>query len=658
MKKWTSQAEVRFAEYQGAFKRFLLWSFGVVLPLGILLFEWFASFCGSVFFDPIPTVFHGAWIVWIAAVNLWVLRQAGGLSDKWRGAAVAFAGVGAMFYGLLFLPLLHLSLLAVLFMGMGLLSLTPVITAWATWRLGRNARQVAGSMVDFKQGWRMGLMVGLIGLLALEGPGLWTRANLQTAAGEGDGATAAIERLRVFHSEKVLLKACYEGNRGTQMGTDVSGWILNGWRIPGLMFDGRSHVGADSENVRDVFFRVTGKPFNSLMPPGNRVGAGWMGRGADPLAEMAFDAHHGGDEVAVRIKNLDLAESRFDGHVDAGSELGYGEWTMVFKNGSATAREARCHILLPRDGRVSRLTLWVNGEPMEAALNTVSKVKAAYRAVAVVQRLDPVLVNVVAPDTVMMQCFPVPAHGEMKIRIGITAPLDAGTWEMPRIIERNFGLAKKLESAVWLQGDQGFSLTGNGEPFSSMRDGEAQSLAATLAGESVLRGDLVVKMGREPVSQVVWCEDRFANDAERFLIREPVTRQAAPSGKPVMVIDGSAAMREMRDELLKLVPTLGERGISIILADDGAKAIAANELGKHRFSGGRDNEPALREALRLAKENGGPVVWIHGPQAVGLSHSEAIMQLLERGQNRPMIYAVEGFPGPNRLAQMLYKSGP
>ena len=82
-----------------------------------------------------------------------------------------------------------------------------------------------------------------------------------------------------------------------------------------------------------------------------------------------------------------------------------------------------------------------------------------------------------------------------------------------------------------------------------------------------------------------------------------------------------------------------------------------SELESYRFTGGRDNEPALREGIRLAKETGAPVVWLHGPQAVGLSQSEAIQQLLERGTVRPVIYEVEAATGPNRLAEAIYRTG-
>ena len=503
----------------------------------------------------------------------------------------------------------------------------------------------------------MGLVAALLAFAALEGSALWTRANLTNAMADDERSAAAISRLRVWHSERVLLKACYEGNRATTMSTDISGWILSGWRIPAMVFGENGLVAFDSEKARDVFFRVTGKPFNSLKPPDSSRGTALRGR-ADPMADMEFDDHVGGDDVAVRLKSLDLTESRFDGHVDGVSRIAYGEWTMVFKNTSSNAQEARCQVRLPRDGRVSRLTLWVNGEPREAAFSTVSKVKAAYKAVAVVQRRDPVLVNVVGPDTVMVQCFPVPAHGEMKIRFGVTAPLDGGRWEMPRIVERNFGTASTLEHAVWLQGDRGFGLTGTGKTLAAHRDGEGHSLPATLAGGAVMDAGIAVQTDPLPAEPaVVWCEDRFAKPAERFLIREPVTVTRPGSNKVVVVIDGSSSLAASKNWLTQAIGDAADDDLLLVLADDHARRVGLPELKGYRFTGGRDNEPALREGIRLAKETGAPVVWIHGPQAVGLSQSEAIGQLLERGTVKPVIYEVEAVAGPNRLAEAIYRSG-
>jgi hypothetical protein len=651
--EWQTKAKVRKSS---AFARSLLWVFGVVFPAGVLIFEMIASFCGSVFFDPVPTWWHSGLITLVPGVNAWLLLGAPRGKEMTKGAAAGFVLVIALFYGLLFLPLIHLSVIALICMGMGLLSLTPVAASICTWRIGRRAVIESMQPGSYKSGWRAGIVAALMALLALEGSALWTRTNLMQSMGEGDGSAAAISRLRTLHSERVLLKACYEGNRGTAMATDISGWLLSGWKNPVMMFGRNVPAAFDSEKARDVFFRVTGKPFNSLKPPKGVSGSSLMGRRGDPLEEMEFDDHVGGDDVAVRLKYLDLAESRFDGHVNAASRIGYGEWTMVFKNRSSNAQEARCQVRLPRDGRVSRLTLWVNGEPREAAFSTVSKVKAAYKTVAVVRSRDPVLVNVVGPDTVMVQCFPVPAHGEMKIRFGVTAPLDDGRWELPHIVERNFGTTESLEHAVWLQGDCGFELTGTGKTQAAGRDGEGHSLPATLDGASVLKPGIALKcaaLTSEPA--VVWCEDRFAKPEERILIREQVTMERKGSNKVVLVIDGSSSMAGSKKWITKSISDGGE--VIMLLADDHARRVSRDELDDYRFAGGRDNEPALREGIRMAKETGAPVVWVHGPQAVGLSQSEAIQQLLERGTTEPVIYEIEAASGPNRLAEAIYRTG-
>ena len=640
----------------GKFGRAMAWTFGVVLPAVVLIFEMISSFCGSVFFDPAPTWWHAAWIAMVPTVNAWLLLGGSGGGENTKGAAAGFVLVTALFYGLLFAPLIPLSVIALLAIGMGILSLTPVFTALTTWRIGRAARRESGNPAGFRAGWRMGVLAGLMVLCVLEGPALWTRVNLSQALADGGESAAAISRLRAWHSERVLLKACYEGNRGTQMSTDISGWMLKGWRVPAAIMGNGNLPSLDSEKVREVFFRVTGKPFNSLKPPGSNRGGGLLGRG-DPLEEIDFDDHLGGDDVAVRLKHLDLAESRFDGHIDSVSRIGYGEWTMVFKNGSGNAKEARCQVKLPRDGRVSRLTLWVNGEPREAAFSTVSKVKAAYKSVAVVQRRDPVLVNVVGPDTVMVQCFPVPAHGEMKIRLGVTAPLDGRRWELPHIVERNFGTLGDLEHALWFQGDSGFDLCGNGKASESHPDGNGQSLAATLAGHSVARPGIALVVDPLADEPVVWCEDRFAKPEERFLIRETVSTKRQASGRPVVVIDGSGSLAAAREWILQALGSVPPGEIDLLIADDHARRVTPKELKSHHFTGGRDNEAALREAIRNAKETGGPIVWIHGPQGIGLSQSEALVQLLERGSVKPVIYEVEAETGPNRLAEAIYRTG-
>ncbi len=635
------------------------WVWGVILPLLVSLFELAAVFCGSVFFDPLATWWHALAVLAVPLINWWLLKDGPRGSERWKGVAAGFALVIACFYALLFVPLIPLSALAVIYLGLGFLSLTPVIAGILTWRISRAAGGRSSDGRKYRRGRLAGIGIALLSLLLLEGPALWTRANLAAAKGDGEEKAEAIERLRSFHSKRTLLLACYEGGRGGGFTpTDISGWIAQGWNGPAQLFNLENRWAFNADLAQQVYFRVTGESFNAQKPP-RLVRPGTLGRGGNPFNEVEFDSHLGGDQVAIRVKDLDMSESRFDGHLDARSQLGYGEWTMVFKNSGLQAKEARCQVLMPRGGRVSRLTLWVNGEPREAAFNSVSKVKAAYKSVAVVQRRDPVLVTMSGPDTILVQCFPVPANGEMKIRFGITAPLDHGQWELPRILERNFGTMDTLEHSVWLQADAGFSLASTGiESRDAVRDGPGFSMSASLKPDAAMAGATAVRMEVAAMPAAVWCEDKFAAAYERYLIREPKLNRVSPS-ELLLVIDGSASMEKAKPWLLEsLKNDFPADAFHILLADDKATAVKVADLEAHEFTGGRDNEPALREAVRMAKSGEiGEIVWLHGPQAAGLSQPEALLQLIERGTRQPVIHTVMAENGPNRLAEALQSSG-
>lgn len=653
----TAQAKRAYKPATG-FARFIQWTFGVVLPLAILMFEALSGFCAGVFFDPIPTWYHAILVALVPLANAWFLTGKFKSTDFKRGIAAGGSLIVALGYGLLFFPLAPLSLLALIFFGMGFLSLTPILSALVSWRLGKAQKRAALDAPKFRLGWRIGALGALLAIGLLEAPALWTRIHLMEAQQEGPARQQAIACLRGFHSEPTLLRACYEGNRGTSMATDISGWSFKSWQIPFELFGADIRFAdTDSEKMRDVFFRVTGKSFNSVKPP-RMVRESRMGRNADVFSEVQFDSHLGGDDVAVRIKGLDLTDSRLDLHLDAPSQLGYGEWTMVFHNDGREAREARCQVRLPQGGHVSRLTLWVNGEPREAAFNSVAKVKAAYKAIAVVQRRDPVLVTMVGPDTVMVQCFPVPAHGDMKIRFGVTAPLSKGHWELPRIIEHNFGTRDGIEHAVWLQSGRKFDLIGRDFYQGSAKDGDGQSLTAGMKIHSAFSNVFAAKIDTPAQPEAVWCEDRFAKAEEKFLIRKPVPGEAKPPMHLIVAIDGSASLASAKPWILQALKQQPGGSYTLILADDGARKLnGLPELESYTFSGGRDNEPALREAVRLAKNReDAAVVWLHGPQAVKLSQSEALLQMLQRGTKRIAIHALAIEEGPNRLAEALYQS--
>jgi hypothetical protein len=636
-----------------AWRKNLIWFFGVFFPLGVVIFEWLVNFCGGVFFDPIPTMGHGLLLLSVPILNAWLLKTAGEQAKrrwKWRALASGLSCAVGAFYSLLFLPLVPASLCALIAYGLGLLSLSPILAWLSTWKISVREKHLAAfcGATDFRRLWWTSLLV-VFGLLCIyEVPGLWTRHQVERyLTSDSTISQDAVETLRAYHSEETLLGQCYQSEVFMD-GGDIATWVSDdAWRV--MSFSSNTGRTQDVNKVRDLYFKVTGAPFNAKRPPhwqrGSNIGA--PRRNALSF-ESEFDFDHGGDAVASQIKYLDCKESRFDGHIDGRSRIGYGEWTLVFQNQGTVAREARCQIRLPHGGQVSRLTLWINGEPREAAFGSVAQVKAAYKEVAVVQRRDPVLVNMVGPDTFMVQCFPVPAKGEMKIRLGVTAPLEGDQWRLPRIIEKNFGLTDSLAHTVWMQSDEHFSCIEN--HLDSHEDGEIESLS--FETKTMPMSFHVSEAPRE--MPAIWCEDRFAAPTEKILVAQPILGKRAAVDKCIVVVDGSYTLQAHREWISR---ELVGKNVSILLANDKSVSITAEAVAKHEFRGGCNNEPALYEALRLAKESSrAAVIWLHGPQPVEMNQTERILQLLERGISRPAFYEVPVVDGSNRLFEKLGRS--
>jgi Vault protein inter-alpha-trypsin domain len=636
------------------FKKNVLWLFGVIFPFGIVLFEWATNFCGSVFFETIPTVVHGLLLLAVPLLHFWLLRtkeQQPKLAWKWRAMASGLSFGVSLFYGMLFVPLVPASCFAMIAFGMGLLPLSPIFAWICSYRiyLAEKTRATSYGVKNYKRIWRAAFLTVFAALCLHEVPALWTRHQVARYFEEEEAVSQdALQSLRSFHSAETLLGMCYETN-SYMSGGSISNWVSRqAWNA--ITFGNEFIAMSDNSKVRDLYFRVTGVPFNSQRPPHWQNASSFSQRGGSwerELEEIDFDL--GGDVVAAKVKHLDCKESRFDGHLDAKARIGYGEWTLVFRNTATMAKEARCQMRLPSGGQVSRLTLWINGEPREAAFGTVAQVKAAYKEVAVVQRRDPVLVNMIGPDTIMVQCFPVPPQGEMKIRIGITAPLEGDTWRLPYITEKNFGQVSQMENALWMQADKAFSCIDTAK--NSHADGEMQSM---IFGSDTMK--LRMKLSELPKEpSAVWCEDRFADPEHKYLIGAAQTIKSPAMEKIIIVVDSSKALQEQRTWIAN---ALKDQAVRIILANDAALDISAENLAKHEFRGGCDNEPALYEALRDAKEStNAAVVWLHGPQPTLLCKSERISQLLERGSNRPKFFALPVVDGANRLFEVLGRSG-
>lgn len=638
----------------------LLLIFGVILPAVTFGIEIVTGMCAGAFFDPLPTVWHSLLVALVPISNALVWRAAatGNTSGRrtlgWlNGTAI---GIGA-FYTLLFLPLLLPGVFALIVFGWGLLPWTPILSLVCAIMLRRHLKRQAPEPEPAPlPGLYRGIAAAWLVLLVIDAPVWVTRVGLQMAADdEPTRQQRGLDWLRTFGHEETLLRACY-GRTRRAAEFDLSSWLVPGREL-------------SAEQAREVFYRVTGRPFNSVPAPRVRTARGnWAG-----LDDWTWDGDQGGEQVGGRLRGLTLRSSRLDTVVDADAAHAYCEWTLEFRNDSTQAREARGQILLPAGGVMSRLTLWVNGEEREAAFAGRAQVRQAYQDVAIVRRQDPVLVTTAGPDRVLMQCFPVPANGgSMKVRVGITAPLQLegaarGTLALPRFLERNFTVPDGVNHSVWLDAKGARAVTGPTLVRDEPKPG-IHSLHGTLSEPELAGAAGRVGIERDPVRKRVWVNDERGDPG--FIIQQQVLEVAAAAPPVVaVVVDGGRemtphlpavvqALRAMPEKMEWTLVVAGDTPQTLLppghSADPAQRALALERLRRSGNRGGTDNVPAVVAGWdAAATKPGGVVLWIHAPQPVLLSSVEPLLQRYERRPRGPQILALPIQNGPNRVLEQL-----
>ena len=632
---------------------------GVILPAISITVEASTHFCAEIFFDPIPTTWHLLVVIFVplAQLQVWfALRR--GRPDRLRLAGFINAvtiGI-SIFYSIVYLSILPLALMTVL-IGLGFLPLAPYFSLVAALVMRHKLNQIAAIAPPKPFAIKnRGLVVGLVLTFALVGiielPATITRIGLQKAVSDSPQTRAeGIRFLRTFGNKDALLRSCYDH---TGLATDLIGYSV-------LM--GSPVAPADAQKI---YYRVTGETFDSSIPP-ERIGGGRL----VPQDTVDFDSDQGGTRIRHKLKGLSLANSKLGASVDGDGGVGYVEWTLVFRNDSTDQREARAEVQLPPGGVVSRLTLWVNGEPREAAFAGRGKVTQAYQQVAIRQRRDPVLITTAGRDRILVQCFPVPANGgEMKIRFGITVPLplaepNTAQLLLPYFADRNFRIADDVYHSIAIKSKTRLRPF-NGFLGTSKEGGDDYLLLGSLRDEDLSQGGSAALVDRSDI-QEMWTRDPFEKG---FVVQQKIEeRTPAHLQRIVLVVDTSETMFQNRWQVQRAVKSLPpEFDVKLLLADadiTGADKwlenmapgpIAINNvLDYSDFAGGADNVPALLKAWDLAAEKPGnnAIVWVHDPQRLLIHAPE---ELIQRWNNRPYgptLYSIQATRGADEIEKAL-----
>lgn len=629
---------------------------GVIFPAISITVEASSHICAEVFFDPIPSIWHLLLVIFVplAQIQVWfAIRKGAPHKLKLAGFLNALVIGISIFYSFIYLSILPLALLTVL-IGLGLLPLAPYFSLLAALMMRHKLNQLAAtspskSFAVKKRGLAVGLGLTLGVLALIELPATLTRIGLQKAVSASPQTKAeGIRFLRAYGSKDALLRSCYNQ---TGMATDLIGYALM-IRDP-----------VDPVEAQQIYYRVTGETFDSSLPP-ERIGGRLI-----PQDTVDWDADQGGSRIHGKLKGLSLADSKLEATVDANGGVGYMDWTLVFRNESWDQREARAEVQLPPGGVVSRLSLWVNGEPREAAFAGRGHVTQAYQQVAIRQRRDPVLVTTAGRDRILVQCFPVPPNGgEMKIRFGITLPLplqepNRAELLLPYFSDRNFRIPDDVHHSVNIKSKTPlWPLT-----QTSRNDEEsADPISRSINDEELSQPDSAILVDRSDVKEM-WSKDPFEKG---FIVQQKIEeRIPAHLYRIVIVVDTSETMSKWVSHLQAAVKSLpADFDVKLVLADSdliyGVSPVKTLVEGRDEiysalryanFTGGADNIPALTNAWDMAAERPGnnAIVWIHDPQRLLIKSPEELKQRWNSRPYGPTLYSVQATRGADEIEKAL-----
>lgn len=646
----------------------VLFFIAVFLPVLSFWIEIVSGWCAETFFDPMPTWWHVLLVAFVPITNLqtwFAVRNKRTERLAWLGFANALVLFISIFYAVVYAPLLPLAVFALILFFLGLLPMTPLLALIGTILLRRELHKLQPATENKPRSFGLryaGIGAAFAAILLIlsvaEVPFTLTRIGLSQAASENQQIqTEGLQFLRRWGNDDYVLRNCYS-NSG-KITTDMVGELLAGRTLEFVFENENSFKAVSPEKVREIYYRLHGKQYNQVPAP----------RGAKSWEREDFADLSDEPEAANRrlLQGLSLASSQMDGSIDGDAALSYLEWTLTFKNEKSWQQEAVANIQLPPDAVVSRLTLWINNEEREAAFAGRERVTEAYNAVTA-RRRDPVLVTTAGKDRIAVRAFPVPPNGEMKVRIGFTAPLhladDAhGLLLLPHFNERNFAVA--AEHSIWLESKNPIEATN--PAFRLEAKENLFAVRGKLRNEDLSRTGSPVRAAKSPEIKTAWT--RFAADSDKIVKQEIVQSAEAKFSNLIFVVDANQKMQEFQSEIAKAIRALpAETPVSLVLTGGnglnpetaapnslrGTPQQIAARIESAVFDGGTDGTTALETAYDLIdREPDSAIVWLHSPQSIKLDSADRLKQRFVRRPSSALVYSLQTRNGANTIEKEL-----
>lgn len=624
--------------------------YGFVAALSIItiLIEAVTHISAMEFFDPMPTYWHFGILV-IVPPSVFLTAVALGSGNAARYASWLFFANGflvfiSLAYSAAYVRIMPFALLAILYLGLGLLPLSPSLVLVASVCQGMQLRRLAAraGLGGKRKYWLAGFILPLLML------GGWTGyvhlvedAMRMAKEHEAETRRAGLDRLRLLRAENHVLAGCHIRYSRFQRETDAI----------------RSN--------RILYYRLTGRDYREEEKP-----FGYF--------LSVVDEEIGGVSVGAGSGNVALCGAAYDISIasggdgnDAGPGVAYAELTLEFANQGQWQEEARCQIIMPPEAVASRLTLWIDGEEREAAFGKRSAVREAYGKV-VSRRRDPALLTAAGPARVLLQCFPILPKGTMRVKVGFSLPLspeagDAALW-LPYIAERNFSYALENGVSIWAECDA--PMSGNG----SLRDDAAttdkpksrrHAIRRRVMPDELAMARIGVRLPKSPTTY-------SASLAGRAAVSELLAEQPHKERLAAVVLDVSRQNKVLwasdgKESPLKSILKNVPRGCSVALfAGKAAIAPASPEeametwpraLAENSFEGADEQIGNLEQAWDACDDEPNAVIlWIHDTMPVDIAQTDGLAQRLRRrppSAGGPTIYSLQMRPGANRIEERL-----